>query len=719
MAFSRKKIFSREDSYGVVALILYIMITVLIFFPLVANFRNSTLIPSFGVTSALQGGRDKYHFMWNFWWMRTAILSGQNMLYTHNLFAPYGVSLALQTMDYIDGFISWPFSLILGGNIAGFNFIILLGIVLSGYTAFLLARHLTKSWIASFGAGLIYAYFPQHISQAIFGHPNLSSIEWLPAYLLALMIAFERRKMAFAVVAGIFLTLSTLTDLQLLVISLVITLVYLIYHLVITKFSSPVKVLYLIMTVFAVWFLTSAPYLVPAYEALGVVHPPPPLSTTLGNSAKPMYYIIPPPSYLVYGTIFSQVYSSQSPFLQPILGGHSQWMIFVGYTTLALAAIGALISKDRRRIFFVGLAFGAYLLSLGPSADPSQLSIQTPYDLLYYHFKIVEYFRADARFSILLMLCLAMLAAYGIDAISKLTSVFGTSLNVRRTKIVGIILLILILLEFIPIINVQSYHEDPVYSIIAKDPTQFSVLELPSSLTQTQLAIYAQTFYGKPLVNGKISQARNTLPDYMYVQLYLRILSRPNKASLGRLKLNQISEPVSEFQLAPIVLSYYHIKYIIVHYKAMTKVSFEILYEALSRGLGPPVYRDRNVLLFELKNWVSPSAITEIAQKGPIVLFGSSKWSPERARQWTMNNTADLIVYAATPALYTVTLGSTSPFCVDNLNWTAQGTMCGNYDPSSLVGSDQIFLGSGENVLSISLLGSPSSQISSIQVAPS
>jgi hypothetical protein len=205
----------------------------------------------------------------------------------------------------------------------------------------------------------------------------------------------------------------------------------------------------------------------------------------------------------------------------------------------------------------------------------------------------------------------------------------------------------------------------------------------------------------------------------MYVQLYLRILSRPNKASLGRLKLNQISEPVSEFQLAPIVLSYYHIKYIIVHYKAMTKVSFEILYEALSRGLGPPVYRDRNVLLFELKNWVSPSAITEIAQKGPIVLFGSSKWSPERARQWTMNNTADLIVYAATPALYTVTLGSTSPFCVDNLNWTAQGTMCGNYDPSSLVGSDQIFLGSGENVLSISLLGSPSSQISSIQVAPS
>jgi hypothetical protein len=45
-----------------------------------------------GIDNVLIGdGGDAYHYVWDFWWVKKAILEGKNIFYTDYLFYPYGV----------------------------------------------------------------------------------------------------------------------------------------------------------------------------------------------------------------------------------------------------------------------------------------------------------------------------------------------------------------------------------------------------------------------------------------------------------------------------------------------------------------------------------------------------------------------------------------------------------------------------------------------------
>lgn len=693
------------DSDARIAFLLYIAIALIIFLPLIINFGGSTLAPTINTPSVIAQSRDRFHFMWNFWWTRTALASGQNVLFTHLMFAPGGASLALQTVDFADALISAPVAF-LGGNVAAYNFVIIFAFVLSGFFMFLLARYLTRSWIAGFGAGLIFSYFPQHVSQAMFGHPNFISIEWIPAFLFALILAFETGKILYGVIAGIFLALVTYTELELLIMSVLVGILYLIFMLVKSRFKIKPLGHYLKISAImaAVWFAISGIYLIAAYlSAANQARAAPPISQIFANAAKPIMYLTPPPQSFLYGQLFASNYSPLSQFLEfPNSGGAAQWILFVGYVTLALALVGAILSKDSRRYYFIVLVAVAFIISLGPSPS-SQLSIQTPYTFLLKHFPILEYFRTDSRFSILVMLGLAALAGLGIKAILDLVSPVGKAVKSNRGIIVGFVILALILLEFAPVIATQGIYSDPYYGVIASDKSQFLVLELPASITVTDNALFAQIQYDKPLVDGKISQISTVLPEYMYIQPFLRILAN---GTLAALKLSNseriIDYNYSQIQLAPVVLSYYKIKYVIVEYNQITSPNeYNILTRTLGEGVGAAVYHDQNILAYEQTQWLTPSEIQNMTQaNGSIVLFGSG-WSLGQNGTAEALNSAQLVVYAPVASTYSVNfdLSSSNRICLKNLNSSTSET-CPT-DPSQQI-TDRVLLDAGMNILNLS-----------------
>ena len=70
------------------ALTLFAGLSVLWTFPLVANLTTHIPGPSAG---------DNVTFLWNFWWMRTAIEQRTDFLVTPFICAPWGVNLTLHT----------------------------------------------------------------------------------------------------------------------------------------------------------------------------------------------------------------------------------------------------------------------------------------------------------------------------------------------------------------------------------------------------------------------------------------------------------------------------------------------------------------------------------------------------------------------------------------------------------------------------------------------
>ena len=95
-------------------------------------------------------------------------------------------------------------ALLFGGfdqGLGAHNVQIFSSFVLAGCTMYLLARYLTGSPLASAIAGFAYTLSPFHLAVAM-QYDALASIQWIPLYLLALLVLLQRRGLRQAVWAG-------------------------------------------------------------------------------------------------------------------------------------------------------------------------------------------------------------------------------------------------------------------------------------------------------------------------------------------------------------------------------------------------------------------------------------------------------------------------------------------------------------------------------------
>ena len=146
--------------------------------------------------------------MWILAWDAHAVARDPRHLFDANIFAPERRTLAYSEtlLGYlpIAGPILW-----LGGSPAlAFNTVLLFSFVASGFAMYLLTRRLTGRHGPALVGGIVYAFLPYrfaHIPQI-----QLESMEWMPLAFLCLHLFIERRKLRYAGGIGVTIVIQAL-----------------------------------------------------------------------------------------------------------------------------------------------------------------------------------------------------------------------------------------------------------------------------------------------------------------------------------------------------------------------------------------------------------------------------------------------------------------------------------------------------------------------------
>ena len=530
------RLLRRRTPTHILAVILYSVLALAATWPLVQNL--GTHVPG-SETWAF----DEYTFIWNSWWLRYSLFDlGQNPLYSTHTFYPLGISLVLYTYNLFNALISLPLQPFLSLPAIS-NLTFLLATVLSGYGAFLLAEYLLGStrretqagqreaarrgspavYLAAFLAGLIYAFGSYRLVYAAIGHYDMWSTAWIPFYTLYLFKTIHERRLRNAVLAGLFLVLSMLAEMIFGVFLGMLTLIVLAFVLgrrgreeVAGGLASLLGRLAVMGLVAVILYL---PMLVPVvsemfggYELAG-----------WGDAEKLSVDLVG----LVTPTALHPLGGDWVETLRQTQEGTSRFRdvntVFLGWAGLALAIVGALCYRRKVAawitsfIVFAVFGLGPLLQINGRSIfdlDGLQVNVPLPFIILHY-IPFVKANRVPNRFSVVLMLALAVLAGFGaywlFTKLSRSKAVVGRVVLAACT----LILAGLVIFEHWSVpLPLTDASIPEVYQQVADEPGDFAILQLPmgwrnsfgvqgAESTQTQ---YYQTYHNKRLLSGNISR---------------------------------------------------------------------------------------------------------------------------------------------------------------------------------------------------------------------
>ena len=138
-------------------------------------------------------------FVWNVWWMRQVLSASQSIFWCPSLFAPFGVSLTLNTLAPLP---SGIVALLPAGTLAATNVLIAGHLFLNFAVTHALAWRATRSHAASAVAALAFAWSP-YVGTHLAGHFNLIGAWVLPLTALAFDCAATRASVTRAVLLGV------------------------------------------------------------------------------------------------------------------------------------------------------------------------------------------------------------------------------------------------------------------------------------------------------------------------------------------------------------------------------------------------------------------------------------------------------------------------------------------------------------------------------------
>jgi hypothetical protein len=531
---------------------------------------------------------DEYTFLWNSWWFRYSLLDlGQNPLYSTHTFYPLGVSLVLYTYNLFNALISLPLQPFLSLPAIS-NLTFLFATILSAYGAFLLVGYLLRNiqypianthihrmldigYWAAFLSGLVYAFGSYRMVYAAIGHYDMWSTAWIPLYTLFLVKTIREPRLRNALLAGIFLALAMLCEMIFGVFLGILTLIVLAFVLGrrgrrevaggLPALAGRLLVMGLLATVLYL------PVLVPilremfsGYELSG-----------WGDAEKLSVDLLG----LITPTALHPLGGDWTETLRQTREGTSRFRdvntVFLGWAGLALAVAGAIRYRRQLRAWIGGLVvFAAF--SLGPllqingrstfDLDGLAVNVPLPFILLHY-IPVVKANRVPNRFSVVLMLCLAVLAGFGA---------YWLLTKLRRFRplvaVGGLVLVALVAFEHWSIpLPLTDARIPPVYEQVAAEPGDFAILQLPmgwrnsfgvqgAENTQTQ---YYQTYHHKRLLSGNISRNPPFKFDYFrQVPILQSLIAIQTYGEVDAERRAADAATAAEF------VSFYDIRYVVV-----------------------------------------------------------------------------------------------------------------------------------------------------------
>ena len=409
----------------------------------------------------------------------------------------------------------------LANEIFAYNFLILCSFVLSFLGMYLLVFYLTGNHLCSFISGILYSFCPYHFNKA-WEHYSLIFIDFLPFSILYLLKVKDKPGIKNMIVCSIFLTLVIVSDLSyayIISVGVAFYFLYTVYYIstrhrplkdtfLITKNLIVVGVFTLIIVSPAIFPVIKQMFFTPRTDAVMQEVFIRPIKYLFQQSARPLNYIMPASSHPLFGKF------TKSMFGSIFYGRNSiEHTLYLGWAAIILSFLAfrkyrrkpnTLGSKENFAIgLFVFLSITAFLFSMPPYINLGLFKIYFPGFFMY---KILPMFRAYARFGILLMLCVSVLAGFGIKFVLEKCKSRG------KRIIFTSIILIIILFEFnnIPPFRVTDLDAKipEVYRWLADKKEDFPIIEYPlgeggvGEEYKNLNYLFYQRVHHKKLING-------------------------------------------------------------------------------------------------------------------------------------------------------------------------------------------------------------------------
>lgn len=572
----------------------YLGLTLLLTYPLIRYF--STAFPG--------DQPDLYKHVWNLWWIKKALLELQtHPFFSNYIFYPLGAPRVFDTSPLVSSLLSIPLQLVFGLVIT-YNLLLTLSFILSAYGTYLLIHYLTSNSYAALVGGMIFAFCPYRLAH-LRGHFDLMFTEGIPFYVLYLFktvdatsekssptsskpgsdVSGERS----AFLAGLFFLLTALQSGYYAVYLGIFTLTYLVFLLFQNKkklFTNPNqnalstswtrasplpwKSLGIILLILGIGL---SPKLYIIFKAVwtGQVVLTKGWGDIFNKSADLMSFFYPSPHHWLWRESERYVYLITEMFR----GSDLEADVFIGYTVLILAgyAIFSQYKINPGVKFWTLVALINFSLALGPFLQIHGYLFRKVYGypLLYLPYNLIHQIpilgetRYPARFAVMVMLAMAVLAAY------TCVHIFSRLPTRKAILVQTFVLVLLILLEYASIpFPLTSSRVPPVYEELRKDPEDFTVMEIPFSWSDERTRWgsskkdfqYFQTIHEKKILNGHATWVSSGFLDFYES---LPVLSTLFKLQTGKVQDLEEADLLQDREKAQKVMDSLHIKYILLH----------------------------------------------------------------------------------------------------------------------------------------------------------
>jgi len=616
-----------KNSYSDLALVifLYLLATLLLTYPVAFRPGEHYSVHN----DYLQG-------LWNFWWFKEALFElGKNPYFSDNVFFPTGVSLAFHTLSITNAAMAVPF-LFAFGVVTSYNMVYLITFILTGIGTYLLVHDLTGNKYAAFLSGLILAFCPYHFIKSY--QIWAASLEWMPLFAFFFLRFLRGGGLREAALSALMLFLASLSSWYLMAFTFLFILFAILYYILV----NPGRV-------FSIDFIKGLSFMAGLFGLLILPFAYPMIKEVIWGESH------------MYTSLYAQFLKGSQGIVDGRTGSTFQvgmtqlfgmrlatplfWPGILGYIPILLAVYGIFKGELKEKGLWVASTVLFFLFLLGPYLtvfDRVYENIPLPW-LILDKLPIFKAIRYPHRFMAPFMMCLAVMAGSGAVALTRSAARWSVLRGKRAASIVLAVLAAVVMVEFF-VAPVGSYEirMSPFYSELAENRDgEYAILEVPIMTPFTTRYMFFQTSHGKKIPGGQIVHPKEEVMDFLKSTPVIKDLANP-----------VLKEERGESQDLPVntseILSKLNMRYVIVHtsllrpytgegtskrrkegwsrrslvpaflnpqhdrlqetsyYMMRKKTAFDdenslpALLESLEERLGPPVYEDEILTVYEV-----------------------------------------------------------------------------------------------------------------------
>lgn len=450
---------------------------------------------------ALQGPGDPYFELWVLGWnLHTlttdpgALLNGR--IFDANIFHPAPGTLAYSDHLILQSIALVPVYAFTADPVVCYNVLLFGSFVASGLAMHAYARGVAGSEAGAWIAGLAWAFFPYRFAHLV--HLQLQALYFLPLALLFLHRTVAAARWRDAAALGVFAGLQAVSAWNYGVVTMVALGAA---GIALAVAAGRWRSRALLMRVVAAALLGAivvAPFAVPYWRAQQREGFARNLHEASRHAAKPLSYLQVPRENRLYGRTALLTARDGAGQLRPGRADSAEHALFPGFVLIALAGAGVWWGRRGGNrpvvLALLVLAGTGVVFSLGPDG------IRWLYATAYHHVFGFQSLRAPARFGVLVMASLAVLAALGVAA-----APLG-----RRRLLIAPAAAALMLAEYLsaPLPYVERPpRQTDVGQWLARAPGPGAVVHLPLTLDERNTPPMVQSMeHWRPIVNGHSGQ---------------------------------------------------------------------------------------------------------------------------------------------------------------------------------------------------------------------